>query len=874
MIISTPLPTALAASLASPWPAWLRAIGQAMQAAGAPPQRTVVLVPFAQLMNAGRRAWSQSHSHGFAPRFESTRNWAHSLQPFAPTAIDLSGDMARDSLVAASLIDRVAPRGADAALRSVMVTRLVEAARQLAPLAAAQPPGARAAWAVACREAVTVGLQVLQWESLVQSLALVWVGNSAFATDVLWSPLAAPGADADLLLVLPGWHPDPLADAFLARWAAHAQRLAHETTNEQTANPPHLHPCDDAEDEAQRAAACVIAQLQAGRKPVGLVANDRVLTRRVNAMLQSAGVAVQDETGWKLSTTRAAAQLMGLLRAAQPRARTDDVLDFLKQSPAWDATTVQRLEQWAREHSVSRWQSGRAEAVNLCPSELPALLDGLQAPRALAMWLQSLAAALDTAGFLTLLQEDEVGQQVLQSLRLEPGGASEIAVLHDTLAASSSGSAPGPRLSLAGFTAWVREVLEGVSFAPRSAAEVEVEVITLPLAQLLGRDLAAVVMPGCDELQLSPSPEPPGHWSALQRKALGLPSRERLAEAAAMAWQGALRQPQIDLLWRTQARGEAVLPSPWVQALWAAGAEAPEAAPDPRPERELAPQPQSRPQPAAGDLLPSALSASAYQDLRDCPYRFFALRQLRLQDTPELQAEPDQRDLGNWFHAVLRAFHEQRGDARPGRDADRIALDTLSEETTAAMGLNAGEGGAGFLPFQAQWPALREGYLVWLAGFEAPEQGAGPRFERAEAALTLPLGDVKLLGKLDRIDSQPSPQGPIPIVIDYKTESRDKTKNRIKEPLEDTQLAFYAALMPAETLRGAYLSITDTRTEPAVLLLEQSQILLAREQLLVGLAHDMSRLAAGAPMPALGEGRVCDFCAARGLCRKDHWSAT
>jgi ATP-dependent helicase/nuclease subunit B len=80
--------------------------------------------------------------------------------------------------------------------------------------------------------------------------------------------------------------------------------------------------------------------------------------------------------------------------------------------------------------------------------------------------------------------------------------------------------------------------------------------------------------------------------------------------------------------------------------------------------------------------------------------------------------------------------------------------------------------------------------------------------------------------------------------------------------------------MPAETLRGAYLSITDTRTEPAVLLLEQSQILLAREQLLVGLAHDMSRLAAGAPMPALGEGRVCDFCAARGLCRKDHWSAT
>ena len=842
-----------------------------MQAGGAQLQRTVVLVPFAQLMGAGRRAWSQSHASGFAPRFESTRNWAHSLQPFSPAATDLSGDMARDSLVAAALIDQVAQRSADAALRSVMVTRLVEAARQLGPLAAAQPPDARAAWAASRREAVAIGLQELQWETLVQSLALAWVGNSAFATDVLWSQRAVPGTDADLLLVLPGWHPDPLADALLARWGAQAQRLPADRWLDLPNAVPRLHPCLDAEDEAQRAAACVITQLQAGHTPVGLVANDRVLTRRVSALLQAAGVAVQDETGWKLSTTRAAAQLMSLLRAAQPRARTDDVLDFLKQSPAWDAPTIERLEHWAREQGLSHWQAARASAVKLCPAGLPALLDDLQTPRALAGWLQSLAAALDGAGLLVTLREDAAGQHVLHSLRLEPGGASEIAVLHDMLAAASSNNTGAQRMSLASFTTWVREVLEGASFAPRSAADAEV--ITLPLAQLLGRELAAVVMPGCDETQLSPSPEPPGQWSAAQRELLGLPTREQLAQAAAQAWQGALRQPQIDLLWRTQARGEAVLASPWIQSLWAAGSNERGATADPRSEREIVPQHQPRPQPAAGDLLPSALSASAYQDLRDCPYRFFALRQLRLQEAPELEAEPDQRDLGNWLHAVLRAFHEQRGDERPGPSTDRAALNALAEQTTEAMGLNAGEGDAGFLPFQAQWPALREGYLTWLAGFEAPAQGVGPRFERAEAALTLPLGVVKLLGKLDRIDSQPSPEGPIPIVIDYKTESRDKTKGRIKEPLEDTQLAFYAALMPAETLRAAYLSITDTRAEPAALLLEQGQILLAREQLLLGLAHDMFRIAAGAPMPALGEGRVCDFCAARGLCRKDHWSA-
>ena len=275
-------------------------------------------------------------------------------------------------------------------------------------------------------------------------------------------------------------------------------------------------------------------------------------------------------------------------------------------------------------------------------------------------------------------------------------------------------------------------------------------------------------------------------------------------------------------------------------------------------------------------MLPESLSASAYQDLRDCPYRFFAMRQLRLIDAPELEAEPDQRDMGNWLHAVLRAFHEQRADTRPGRDADRARLDQLADETAAAMGLNAGEGGAGFLPYQAVWPALREGYLDWLPGFEAGEGGPGPRFVKAEAALSARTGPWQLYGKLDRIDVQDSPEGPIPFVIDYKTESRVKTTERVKEPLEDTQLAFYAALLPDENLRAAYLSITDKRGDAArdtpTLLIEQPEVLMAREQLREGLAHDMARVAAGQPMPALGEGRVCDFCAARGLCRKDFWA--
>jgi ATP-dependent helicase/nuclease subunit B len=53
---------------------------------------------------------------------------------------------------------------------------------------------------------------------------------------------------------------------------------------------------------------------------------------------------------------------------------------------------------------------------------------------------------------------------------------------------------------------------------------------------------------------------------------------------------------------------------------------------------------------------------------------------------------------------------------------------------------------------------------------------------------------------------------------------------------------------------------------------EPKDLALSRDTLLRGIEHDMARIAAGAPLPALGEGAACDYCAARGMCRKDFWA--
>ncbi len=837
------------------WPVALARIDDSLRERGVMASRAVVLVPYTALGAEARRAWAARHARGLTaqalvPRFVTPRQWADTLAPWRGGAEDWSRDPARDALVAAGWLERVVRERIDPGLHRELVARLVDAATQLAPLAAARPPQDRQAWANAARGALApVGGGNTRWEGLLAHVALAWVGASGFDTDVLWTPAAR--ADAELLIHLPGHQCEPLSDALLRAWGDAGLRVAWGDTQEPAWAAARVHACVDFEHEALCAAACVIDHLNADRSPVALIANDRLLTRRVSALLLGAGVRVRDEAGWKLSTTQAGAAFMSLLRAAAPRASSDDVLDWLKLAPAFDHVQVRRAERALRSLGASLWSAAPQEHR---PQGVDALLATLQSPRPLARWLRDIDAALHRSGQRAAFEADAAGLQLLSLLRLGDA-AHELDGLGE-----AAGEGGQRRWSLARLSAWARDVLEGAGFQPD--AEGAPQVVVLPLPQRLGREFAAVVAPGCDERHLPASPEPAGSWTHEQRMALGLPDREALRTALASAW-STLFDPAapLDLLWRHQDSGESRLPSPLLEALPVAPV------PSTLPVREVDSRGTVYPQPRAPALVPARLSASAYEDLRRCPYRFFALRQLRLSEADELDTEADARDLGNWLHNVLRAFHEQRRDARPGESADRAALDALAEQEAERMGLTHQAGAAGFLPYRAQWPSLRDAYLRWLQTHEAQ----GHRFIEAEVAHSALAGRWTLYGRLDRVDQDVAAQ---PLLIDYKTENRKKTLDRVKLPFEDTQLAFYAALLGAPDLRAGYLSLTDGRNggDDAALLVEQTALLAARDALLDGIVSDLDRIADGATLPALGEGSSCEHCAARGLCRKDFMS--
>ncbi len=827
---------------------WRRLLGQVREHlldAAAHPARSVVLLPYAQLMPLAARLWAEQFPDGFAPRFETTRNWAARVGMFSPGPNDIAFDHGRDLLTAASLLE-----GAGlGARRALLAGPLVEQATQLAHLAASVPAALRPDWAEQARAAVPLPEGgPLALEAALARIAIAWAAASDYATDVLFEPAVARALDA--LVVVNGLQPDELASSLTDHFADRA--IVLETTLDGTPGSIALHAATDGEDEAQRAAACVLRHIDAGRVPVALTAGDRLLTRRITALLAAQGVRLRDETGWKLSTTHAAARLMAGLRACAHRASCDTVMDWLKLMPAFafaKAHTVRALEARLRRDAVRDWAgvAGLPDHAELA-AEIDALREEMQAPRRLPEWLAATKALLDAGGLWPVLTGDVAGEAVIAALGLSD----------EAQAAWQAWPAAQRRMSLAEFTSWVSDTLEAASFRP--PAWDEAHVVVLPMSQLLGRLFSALVLPGADEQRLPAAPEPPGAWTTAQRLALRLPTREMLQSEQLAAWRIALQTPSVDVLWRSSDdSGEPLLASPLVQALClqrevAAGAE-------PRSARVVAAQPVAPPQPRGDELPTMPLSASSYDMLRSCPYRFFALRQLGLQEEGELDVDIDKRDFGNWVHLVLRKFHLAL-QARP--DADRVALlDEAAGDATRSLALDESE----FMPFGVGWPALRDGYLKWLAEHEA----TGAVFEAAELDLQVTLGGTQpaglsLRGRVDRVDRLPNGA---PLVLDYKTEALKRTVDRLKAGPEDTQLPFYALLSGADEPRAAYLNVSEREGSS---LHEPQELLSLAGQLYEGMRNDMARIANGEPLPALGEGSVCDWCEARGLCRKDFWS--
>ena len=299
----------------------------------------IVLLPFAQHLAPARRAWRALSR--WQPRVETTHSLASALGPSAlPRPQQISLDAGMDALAARDLLQSQswarAWRERDARAFEQGVLSLVELAHALWRRAGQLAPNEREAYWQRGRDTLALGGDTGQLERALGLVALEWAASDERqpATDALFE--LRPSA----WLHLQCGGPDPLAEALLRHaleQGVPVLRLSAELELEHLALAPQPPACRleqalcaDFEDLAQCSAAAVLQHLREGRAPVALIAQDRVLLRRVRALLERRGVGLADETGWTLATTAVAAQLMALLRAARRDALLDDWLAWLK----------------------------------------------------------------------------------------------------------------------------------------------------------------------------------------------------------------------------------------------------------------------------------------------------------------------------------------------------------------------------------------------------------------------------------------------------------------------------------------------------------------------------------------------------------------
>jgi ATP-dependent helicase/nuclease subunit B len=627
-----------------------------------------------------------------------------------------------------------------------------------------------------------------------------------------------------------------------------------------------LFPAHGIEQEAQAADVQIRRWLLAGRRRIAVVAQDRLVARRVRALLERAGILVQDETGWTFATLAVSTVLMRWLEAVQGDFYYQDVLDLMKspyvfadQPAAERKQAVYQLERLLREHQVA---ARLEEFQRLAESEVlrHALLRLQQAAQRLPIgreftlggWLERLEQSLDSLGVLPCWAQDAAGRELL--LRL--------AQWREELADDRS------RFSFGEWRRWLAQQLDENTFRDTS---VESPVVFTHLAGTRWRRFDAVLLLGCDADHLPGKAA--GQWfNDAVRGALGLPvSADKLRQIRADLDALLALNDTVLVTWQASKNGEPNLLSPWLEQMraqhqLAGGADLLDQelatlleAAQVRPPQAPLPPPLAMPQPAAPvALLPQRISPSGYNALVACPYQYFARRILRLDELDEVRETLDKRDYGTWVHAILQRFHGEFpqlcGVPRAELEA---ALTRLSDEVFAEAIRHD------FLAhgWRLRWQAQQSGYLDWQL---ASEQ-AGWQFAAAEQDVSLPLSGLQLHGRLDRLDRHADGAQR---VLDYKTKDKASLSNLLKQPGEDVQLASYVAMSRAA--EAAFVALDDSKTGVTAVQPEQDMADLAALNL-ARLEQIFEQLRKGAPLPANGIDRACGYCPVRGLCRKGQW---
>ena len=671
------------------------------------------------------------------------------------------------------------------------------------------------------------------------------------------------------------------------------------------------------EELAWAAAKTIEQHLIDGKTQLALVAQDRLVARRVRALLSRLGPAlnIRDETGWKLSTTRAAAALnswLELIKAPKDGPSAKALLEFL-QNPFLDLGKIlnrdaevcigliAELEDilvgskaesgWKTFHlAIEGARANAAKTSGTMPSA--ALFELLQFAREHHHeWLtlkvdcsttyQLLQANLQATGMDQSLEKDSAGKQLLEVLKTFD--------LSKTQYQQTS-------IRLSEWLSLLKTVIEGASYQ-EVGKEAKATLSILPLSSTRMRDFEAVVVVGCDEQQLPAYSEPLLFFSdALNQLLKTSTIAMQFVQQARDLSQLLVSCPSVDLLWQSKSNnGEPLRPSAWIQRLqnlvkWEAiPAQLKKRAFEPRPmEMAVAHFEEDLP-------MPLSMSPSAYKALRDCPYRYYVRSLLGLRKNKEFDEGFDASLAGQTLHKLLKRFYQ----ALKTQEHTNPALKTNSDQRRAWMEqvlsvyseqefASLIEGDARVMGALRDWQKQIPSFVDW----QLQRELAGWQYFDGEVKVgfDLPFKDVdgnpkiiRIEGYADRYDINVD-NNKLASVIDYKNQRFERVKVRAEHILDDPQLLIYARAanegQESHKLTGHRVQQAEWVALKADVSKGEQKALRSQEvvdmpemmqQFSEQITEDVEQLWAKKPMQAFAPEGVCQYCEARGICRKGIW---
>jgi len=673
-----------------------------------------------------------------------------------------------------------------------------------------------------------------------------------------------------------------------------AQRFPNSPANERI----HLLTAASAEQEAQAIDIQIRLWLIEKKKNIGIVTEDRRLARRVRALLDRAGISLQDQAGWALSTTRAAAVVERMLETVEEEFDQLPLLDLLKSPfilPTWDADkrleAAYRLEQDIilhenigrgidRYRKHIRYRQNRLAWASEANNPVLKLLADIE--QALQPLLNCLDKTTAPDHFLNALQNSMQQLGLTENFNADPAGS----VLLDELQKMSNASQHRQlTMTWTEFRSWLGQALEQSNFRPTNSGDQQVQLITLPQSACMTFDALIIAAAGNSNLPGQNSTS--AFFNDSVKQELRLPTRREEEDDRFYLFRRLLHSaPQLLVSWHNRQDGREITASPWIDLLQtfheiAYGknldkdyllrlTEHPDSQIFNSDSKEL-PTVTQQPRPSAPTpLLPTNYSASSHQRLINCPYQFFASDCLSLKATEEIQSALEKSDYGQRVHRILQAFHGPvQGlpgpfEAELTPDTREAALQLLEKISRAEFARDL-EDNAMHKGWLQRWLEKIPDYIDWQTNHAQQWQVSEVE---TDTTISLPGSSITLKGRLDRIDHTQIDGVDSYGIIDYKTGAVPKQQDVLNG--EAVQLPFYALLLDKNISRSEYLKLDDKKVATAVTL-DDDELAELRNKTATRLIDITSELEQGAAMPAWGDDNSCKHCTLDGLCRKQTW---